>query len=403
MQCVGDWKGNHAVSVYRSNDGRWRFRVTGHWADGSAHRTSGTAPKTENSKAAAQRAEAQQLAWMATQPRPAAGAQEEPPNTPLVPASAPSIEPASPVATKSIPTLIAFADTFLAAAKLDNKECSVENKESVLRRHILPRIGDLRLCDIDFAVIQDLTFALKDSRNLVCKRAVRISHPNTVNKVLGCLKHVLRLAYKRGLINAVPEIKKLAAPPAKFDFLTYEEADRLIGAADGEWRTMVIVALNAGLRRGELLALGKDAVDLKHRRLDVRRNFYRGRFGTPKSGKAREVPLNDTATRALTAHQHTRSEDLVFCDGKGRPFTATRMRSELRRICKRAGLRRLGWHVLRHTFASHLVMRGVPLAVVQKLMGHSSIVVTQRYAHLVPQMVRDAVLILDRPHDPPQP
>jgi hypothetical protein len=53
----------------------------------------------------------------------------------------------------------------------------------------LPRIGHLRVCDIDFAVIQDLTLALKESRNLVCTRKPRKTHPNTVNKVLGCLKH----------------------------------------------------------------------------------------------------------------------------------------------------------------------------------------------------------------------
>jgi len=374
----------------------------GHWADGSSERISGTAPKDENNKTAAQQAEANQLAFMASRPNPSSGPpKEEPPtHTPTSANAAPS-EPARPVATKSIPTLIAFADTFLAAAKLSNKPSSIENKESMLRRHILPRIGDLRLCDVDFAVIQDLTLALKESRNLVCTRKPRTTHPNTVNKVLGCLKHVLRLAHKRGLIEEIPEIAKLAAPQAKFDFLTFEEADRLVAAAEGEWRTMVIVALHTGLRRGELMALGKDAVDLKHRRIDVRRNYHRGRLGTPKSGLSREVPLSETATRALAAHRHTRSEDFVFCDAKGNPLTASRMRYELRAICKRAGLRRIGWHVARHSFASHLVMRGVPLAVVQKLLGHSSIVVTQRYAHLVPQMGRDAVLILDRPHSPP--
>jgi integrase len=232
----------------------------------------------------------------------------------------------------------------------------------------------------------------------VCKRKPRKTHPNTVNKVLGCLKHVLRLAKRRNLIEEVPEITKLAAPQAKFDFLTFEEADRLVAAAEGEWRTMVLVALHTGLRRGELMALGKDAVDLTHRRVHVRRNYHRGRFGTPKSGLSREVPLSETATRALAAHQHTRSDDLMFCDAEGRPLTASRMRYELRAICRRAKLgRKIGPHVLRHTFASHLVMRGVALAIVQKLMGHSSIVVTQRYAHLAPQVVRDAVLIFDRP------
>ncbi len=407
MQCVGDWKGNQAVSVYRTKDGRWRFRIMGHWNDGSSERVSGTAPKDDNSKTAAQQAEANQLAFMASRPNPKGSAtkEESPTNTPA-PDVAASSELARQVATKSIPTLTAFAETFLAVAGIDNKPSSIENKESVLRRHILPRIGDLRVSDIDFAVIQDLTLALKQSPNLVCKHKPRKTHPNTVNKVLGCLKHVLRLAKKRHLIEEVPEITKLSAPQAKFDFLTFEEADRLVAAAEGEWRTMVLVALHTGLRRGELMALGKDAVDLQGRRIHVRRNYHRGRFGTPKSGLSREVPLSETATRALAAHTHSRSDDLVFCDEQGRPFHPTRMRSELRRICKRAGLRRIGWHVLRHTFASHLVMRGVALAVVQKLMGHSSIVVTQRYAHLAPQVVRDAVLIFDRPNhvqpEPPQ-
>jgi integrase len=405
MQCVGDWKGNQAVSVYRTKDGRWRFRIMGHWNDGTSERVSGTAPKDENSKTAAQQAEANQLAFMASRPNPASGAtKEEPPTSIPAPERAASSEPARPVVTKDIPTLTAFAETFLAAAGINNKPSSIENKESVLRRHILPRIGHLRVSDIDFAVIQDLTLALQKAPNLVCKRKPRKTHPNTVNKVLGCLKHVLRLAKRRHLIEEVPEITKLAAPEAKFDFLTFEEADRLVAAARGEWRTMVLVALHTGLRRGELMALGKDAVDLIHRRVHVRRNYHRGRLGTPKSGLSREVPLSETATRALAAHQHTRSDDLVFCDAEGRPLTEGRMRRALRAICKRAELRPIGWHVLRHSFASHLVMRGVALAIVQKLMGHSSIVVTQRYAHLAPQVVRDAVLIFDRPnHVEPEP
>ena len=67
------------------------------------------------------------------------------------------------------------------------------------------------------------------------------------------------------------------------------------------------------------------------------------------------------------------------------------------RACRRAGLRRVGWHILRHTFASHLVMRGVPLKAVQELLGHTTIQMTMRYSHLAPEIGRQAVAVLEQP------
>ncbi len=91
---------------------------------------------------------------------------------------------------------------------------------------------------------------------------------------------------------------------------------------------------------------------------------------------------------------------LVFCDEGGRMLTKGELRHPLLRACKRAGLREIGWHVLRHTFASHLVMRGAPIVAVQDLMGHSTIQMTMRYAHLAPHMTREAVQLLDRRGSP---
>ena len=86
---------------------------------------------------------------------------------------------------------------------------------------------------------------------------------------------------------------------------------------------------------------------------------------------------------------------LVFCHETGRMLTEDECKHPLWRACRRAGLRVIGWHALRHTFPSHLVMRGAPLKAVQELLGHSDIRMTMRYSHLSPSVRRDAVALLD--------
>lgn len=82
-------------------------------------------------------------------------------------------------------------------------------------------------------------------------------------------------------------------------------------------------------------------------------------------------------------------------EGSGSSLTKGECKWPLWRACRKAGLRPLGWHALRHTLASHLVMRGVPMKAVQELLGHRSLKMTMRYAHLSPDVRRDAVQLLD--------
>lgn len=126
----------------------------------------------------------------------------------------------------------------------------------------------------------------------------------SINNVLTVLRRMLVIARKRGLIATVPEIDWLKVPPDEFDFLDFEEADRLLAAVDEDWRTMVLVALRTGMRMGVLIALRWQDVDLVAGKVTVKQNAVKGRLGTPKSGKAREIALSNDAIVALKSQRH---------------------------------------------------------------------------------------------------
>lgn len=283
------------------------------------------------------------------------------------------------------PKFAAFSDTFIKTyAKTNNKPSEVATKEAALKNHLVPAFGKLRLDAIGPERIE----AFKAE-----KLEAKLSE-KTINNLLTILRRILAVAAEWGKIRSVPHVRWLKVPPPEFDFLDFDEARRLVLAADPEWQAMIMLGLRCGLRQGELLALRWDEVDLVAGRLIVKRSVARGIVGTPKSGKSREVPLSDDALVALKAHRHLKGE-LVFCNERGGMLTKGECKHPLWRACKRAGLRRIGWHVLRHTFASHLAMRGVPLKAIQELMGHATIEMTMRYAHLSPDVRRDAVKLLD--------
>ncbi len=305
-----------------------------------------------------------------------------------------------PPTTKEVPTLREFSSIFLETSKLRNKQSTIDAKVKILKWHLLPLIGDMRLDEITYTTIEDLKLALasqkvKRPRKTPADGVYPTLSPKTVNKSLMVLHRILVVARKRHLIDFVPDFEWLRAPLGEFDFLDYGEADRLIKAAEGQLKTMIIVALRTGLRHGELLALRWQDVDLVAGRIVVRQNVVRGVIGTPQSGKPREIPLGEEVRNALKTHRHLRGP-LVFCNMDGKMLTDSELRNPLNHVVKRAGLARsIGWHCLRHTFASHLAMRGATLKVIQDLLGHSTITMTMRYAHLAPEIARDAVRLLD--------
>jgi integrase len=303
----------------------------------------------------------------------------------------PTPEPAPAAAPLFKDFAAEFERTYVAT---NNKPSERETKASILRVHLVPAFGDLRLDALGPERVERYkALKLRGDPAAVPKR--RPLAPKTINNHLTILHRLYAIAIEWGRIPAgvAPTIRWLDTPEPEFDFFDFDEAERLIAAA-GAWRPVILVALHTGLRLGELLALRRQDVDLKAARLLVRRAVARGIVGTPKNGKKREVPLSERALATLQAHQHLRGE-LVFCADDGAMLTKGACKHPLWTACKRAGLRQVGWHVLRHTFASHLVMRGAPLKAIQELLGHATLEMTMRYAHLSPDARREAVRLLD--------
>lgn len=217
----------------------------------------------------------------------------------------------------------------------------------------------------------------------------------TINNRLTVLNKCLLTAFDwLRLEGTPPKIKKLKCVPPRTDFLSEDECERLLSSSEGVIREMIHLALRTGLRQGELRGLQWDSIDWENRVLIVRHSLcnYTNELTTPKSNRDRRIPLSDDTYEMLRARR--KDTGYVFTSELGRPFHSRHHLRCLKRAQIKAGLRSIGWHTLRHTFASHLAMRGAPLHVVQQLLGHSTIEMTLRYAHVSASNVRAAIDLL---------
>ncbi len=165
----------------------------------------------------------------------------------------------------------------------------------------------------------------------------------------------------------------------------YEELPDLSGHTYVDHLTpMVLLSLNTGLRRGEVFTLAWESVSLGGRTLTVEGS-------QAKSGTTRHVPLNAEALQVLKTWkaQHKQPRGLVFPGKEGAPMD--NVRKAWAGVLEKAKVTCFRWHDLRHTFASKLVMAGVDLNTVRELLGHTSLEVTLRYAHLAPEHKAEAV------------
>jgi integrase len=207
----------------------------------------------------------------------------------------------------------------------------------------------------------------------------------TVNRALALLRHLLRLAHEEWeVLDAVPRIRLEKESEGRLRWLTPEDATRLLDVCRVSRNTdlldLVEFALFTGMRRGEVLGLTWERVDRARGVVLV---------DITKNGRRREVPLNSRAD-AVLARRGSKSTGLVFGSRRWDHF-----RTAWDLAVQRAKLVDFHFHDLRHTFASWAVQRGATLQEVKDLLGHSSLAMVMRYAHLSPEHLRNAVARLD--------
>lgn len=262
---------------------------------------------------------------------------------------------------------------------------------------LLPTFGDMQLTEITRERIDQFAAA---------QAAEGKVSPATINKNIGALRRLLNLAVEWGYLpkNPTEGIKNLREEHKEMDFLTPEEIQLLLKHADEPYRSLFLTAVTTGMRRGELLSLQWGDIDWHNSVIHVRRNLISvkakagtrvWRFVTPKSRKSvRAVPMLKELREALELHKMTAPaspDDLVFCAKDGRPLDPNNMvKREFNPTLAQAGLRRVRFHDLRHTYAAVLVSHGVNVKVIQTLLGHASIQTTlDTYGHLLPSSMAD--------------
>ena len=269
-------------------------------------------------------------------------------------------------------TFIELSEKYKAWA--EGRQKAFKRWKSYLIAQLVKKFGDLFLNDFSTEVIEQYQSEMLGKGN----------KPATVNRKIAVLAHMFTKAADWKMFDsaAIPKVKMLKEDNKRLRYLSKEECQALINACEPHLKPIVITALNTGMRKGEILNLRWDA------NIDLRHGFIL--LDKTKNGERREIPINDTLRGVLQGITRRLDISYVFYDNStGKPYGD--VKRAFATACRRAGIKDFHFHDLRHTFASHLVMAGVDLTTVKELLGHKTLTMTLRYAHLAPSHKVEAV------------
>jgi len=269
-------------------------------------------------------------------------------------------------------------DYFRLHSKLNKKPSAIKTDTSLLKT-LKAYFGGRYLYTITPVFVEEY----KSKRSASVK-------PATVNKELACLKTLFNKAIQWGKCteNPVKKVKLLRENNQRLRYLEKEEIKKLLAVCFPHLKPIVTLALNTGMRKGEILKLKWHDIHIKSSLIYLT---------DTKNNEIRKVPINDIVRQTLVEIPKHPDSPYVFCNKNGKPYTD--VKKSFFTAMKKSGIVDFRFHDLRHTFASHLVMAGIDIKTVQELMGHKSIEMTLRYSHLSPSHKQRAVDILGKKMD----
>jgi integrase len=280
-----------------------------------------------------------------------------------------------------------LADDYLKWAE---RQRAYKQKKLVVNQ-LKERFGPLPLRRFDTRLLESFqSERLQAGKKKLKSEEIVGNKPGTINRHITILKHMFTKAAEWDMVEEevskrVHKVKLLEEQNARLRYLAKDECDRLIEACDKHLKPIVITALHTGMRKGEILNLKWDNVDLKHGFILLDRT---------KNGERREIPISETVKNVLQAIVRRLDVSYIFYEASsGSPYR--NVQRSFNSALKRAKIRDFRFHDLRHTFASHLVMAGVDLTTIRELLGHKTLTMTLRYAHLAPSHKVKAMELLN--------
>ena len=287
--------------------------------------------------------------------------------------------------------------------------------ERVIEVYIIPALGHIKLSDIKPIHVQRFIQQLTDDVVSTGKRgAGNMLSPATVRRYYVVLQSILGRASKLGLIAFNPaSSEKIDLPPIRqkeVDIFTKEDMAKIITALNNEatiYQALIHLAITTGARRGELLALKWDCIDLDNLTVKIKHSNYRltgeeTKTKSTKNNKQRTVSIPDYCAEILKAHKSNQLEkrfqvgdqwqnqDWVFTQWNGTPMEINTPSHWFKKFLKKNNIPHCKFHALRHTSATLLLAKGINIKTVSSRLGHSQLSTTNIYLHNIEEAEREA-------------